>query len=335
MPAIKDLRIYQMGRETTRGTAVAATTRWIGELEVTPQEPVIVPAAQLGILVEHPTTDAIATRHAELRLSADLTYEQILHVLNMGLQGVTSGSGAGADKTWTFAPTYTGDPALNSFTFQRRLTDGTTNWDERVAYVLATEWTVSAAVGENAKVEVSAVGRPVETGQAITPSIPVPAVNFVPASAFKVYVNDTLATIGTTQLSGTVVSFRLTYQSPVVVKYYLDARTDKSFTAVALRRAAWTCELQVEWTAAVEAERTKAASRSIRYVRLEAVGPALGASNYKVTFDFPAVHEAGQFDQAGDRDGADTATLRLRDIYDSANSFGLKAVVVNALATLP
>lgn len=331
-PAIRDLRIYQLGRETTKGTAVAATTRWVGTLEIEPDEPVITPQVQTGLMVEGAPADAIARRSARLRFEADLTYEQILHVFNMTLKGVTTGTGAGADKTWIFDPTFTGDPGLNSFTVQRRLTDGTTNWDERVAYVLGDELTISGAVGENAKVELSCFGRPVETGQAITGAISVPTVNFVPAQLFKLSIDDTLAGMGTT-LFGQLVSFRLRFVAPSQPRFYLDGRSDRSFAVHSLRRASWELEAQVEWDAAAEAERAKAQSRANRYVRLVATGPALGASAYKIQIDFVARHQAGQYDQAGDRDGADTTTLRLVSAHASDLTF--KAIVVNALSTLP
>src|SRR3990167_9300927 len=116
---VKDLRVYQIGRETTKGTGVAATTRLVGDLILRPLATVFIPQPQLGIMLENPTSDVIVQQMTELEWSGDLTYEQILHLLNMSLKGVITGAGAGADKTFTFTPVFTADNALNSFTVER------------------------------------------------------------------------------------------------------------------------------------------------------------------------------------------------------------------------
>jgi hypothetical protein len=334
--AVKDLRIYQLGVESTRGTAVATTTRWVGGLEIIPQEPVFQPEVQLGVLVsDGATTDIIAQRHADVRLEADLTFEQILHVGMMSMKGAVTPTGAGADRTWVFNPTYLADPALNAFTLHRRLTNGTTNWDERIAYLMARSFSISGNIGENTKLEVDCFGRPVETGATLTAAIAIPTVNFVPVSLWKLYVDDTAGGIGGTQLSCNVVSFDFDFETMAQPKFYVTGQADKSFCDHGLKRARWGLSIVTEINAAIIAEQAKAASRAIRYVRLQAVGAALGGSNYSITIDAPFRYAMGMFDQAGDRDGNDTATLDLIPAYDSSTPLGAKLTVVNALTALP
>jgi len=337
MPSdLRTLEIAQLGRETVKGTPVAQTTRWVGQVQVEHDEPKFWARTQNGIMVPKSQRGTIATRMAKIALESDLTFEQILYILNMGFAGLTTGTGASADKTWQFTPSVIADPALNTFTLGYRKTDGTTSWDERVVYMFATDWEISAAIGDNAKISANLVGRPVELATAITGAIAVPTVNYVPAALFKIYINDTFGALGTTQKLGTVISFRLAYQSPYQPKLYLDGRTDLSFTSYGLKDAEWTLEIQTEFTADMLLEQQKADDNpgALRYIRLEAVGAALGGSNYEIEIDGAFEYEQGGFNVDGDRDGNGTCTLRLVGSYDNTNSLGLMIKVVNALAAL-
>lgn len=335
MPAVKDLGITQLGKETTKGTPVATTTRWIGTSMVNPEEPVFQPQVANGYLVKNKTSDSIATRMAKVHLESDLTFEQILHVLFMAVKDGGTGVGGGADKTWTFAPTYNADPAAAAFSMQRRMTDGSTNWDEGLSYVMAESFDISGNIGENAKIAADLFARPVDTAVALTGAIAVPTVNFVPTSLFKVYLDTTFGGIGGTQVAGSVISFAHHFEAMAQPKLYVDGRADLSFTSYGLKAADFTLDIDAEWNAAINGERAKAASRAIRYVRLQATGAALGASNYKITIDLACRHAEGQFDSDGDRDGNDKTTLKLIAANDTAAPLAAKYVVVNALAALP
>jgi hypothetical protein len=338
MPSSLDtLSIIQLGRETVKGTPVAQTTRWVGAGTVQPESPKFWARTQNGLMVPRSQRGTIATQLARIHLESDLTYEQILHVLNMGFAPLLTGTGGGADKTWQFTPTISADPALNTFTIGYRKTDGTTNWDERVAYVFAESFEISAAIGENAKIAAEFVGRPIELATAITPAIAVPTVNYVPASLFKLWINDSFGTIGTTQKTGTLVSFRFAYTAPYQPKLYLDGRTDLSFSSYGLKDADFTLELQTEFTAEMATEQAIADNNpgTLRYIRLEAVGPVLGGSFYEIEIDMACEYEEGGFNVSGNRDGNGTCTLKLVGSYDVTNSLFAKIKSVNALAALP
>lgn len=330
---VKDLRIYQAAKETTYGTAVATTNRLVCEMEINPLEQVVEPQPQVGLLIENPTTDLIVRRWSEAKLSGELTYEQVLYLLEAAIRGGISPTGAGADRTWTYTPLYTADPVLKSMSIQRRLTDGTTTWDEGLAYGLVKDFKLSGAIGEVAKFDSNWFGRPVDTAVALTAAIAVPAVNFVSTSDIKVFIDDSFANLGVTQFLGDIIGWEFNCEGMYQPKFYQDGRADRSFSIHALKRQAYTASLQVEWNALVNGERAKAASRALRYVRIVATGAVLGASNYKLQIDFVARYKEAQFDQAGDRDGNDTATLEFVNAFDTTNLIGCKFVAVNALTT--
>jgi hypothetical protein len=335
--AVETLTIAQLGRETTKGTAVAQTTRWVGMTQVTPDEPRFWARTQNGLMVPRSQRGTIATRITNVRLESDLTFEQILHVLNMCMTGLTTGTGAGADKTWQFTPSVTADPLLNSFTLGYRLTDGTTNWDNRAAYLLGRSFEISANIGENAKIMMEGFARPVELATAITGAIAVPSVNYVPAASFKWYLNDTFGALGTTQKLGTLISWRLRYDAPYQPKFYQDGLANRSFSSHGLKDSDYSLEMTVEFTADIAAEQAKADDdpNALRYIRLEALGAVLGGSFYEIEIDGSFEVEPGQFHVDGERDGNPTATIRYVGSYDVTNSLGLKIKVINALAALP
>lgn len=336
---VKDLRIYQLGVEDPIATPVATTTRWIGNCEIAPDEPTFRADAQTGVLVEGGgIKPEIATRMANVTLDGDLTFQQLLHVGHMSMKGgITPGTVGTTGKQYVFNPTYLADPGLDAFTLDRRLTDGTTTWDETVAGMMARSFNISAAIGENTKISVDAFGKPILRGETLTAAVAVPTVAFVPASLWKVYIDDTAGGIGGTQLACDVISFSFDYESMVQPKFFLSGAADKSFCGYGLKRAKWGLTLQVEIDAAIIAEQADAASQAIRYVRLEAIGAAIagGSAFDTITIDLPLRHATGMFDQSGDRDGNDTATLEFVDAYDSATPLGAKMSVTVVNATLP
>lgn len=335
MPSgVRDLGITQLGRETTKGTPVVATTRWVGTTTLDPDEPRLYPQMN-GLLLQNKASAPIAMKATNFTLQADLTFEQILHVLNATFMGLLTGTGAGADKTWTFNPTFTTDPALNAFTLQKRMTDGSTNWDERVSYAMGKSFEIGGAIGENCKLSMEGFGRPIELATAITGAISMPTVNFVPTSLWKIYIDDTFGGIGSTQLLGTLYGFKFNFGSMAQPKDYIDGRADLSFSSHGIKAGYFTLQLQGEFQAQIATEQTKARAAAQRFIRLEAVGAALGGSNYKITIDLCAGHEEGLFDSDGDRDGNDAVTLSFVQDYNIAAPLAAKITVVNALAALP
>lgn len=331
MSAVKDLRIYQAAREAAYGTAIATTNRLVTDLEIKPVEQVISAHPQIGVLLANPTTDQIARRSSEMKLSGELTYEQILYLLEASIDGNVSPSGGGADKTWAYTSLYTGDPALKSFCLQRRMTDGSTTWDEGVAYALVKDFKLSAAIGELVKFDSNWFGRPVDTAVGLTGAIAIPTVNFVSAADVKWYFDTSFANLGTTQLLGDVISWDINVEGVYQPKFYQDGRTDRSYSTHGLKRQDYNATLQVEWNAQINGFRTQAAARSLLYCRMAATGAALGGSNYKIQCDFIARFKEAQFDSSGDRDGNDMATLEFVSAYDPAQTLGMRFSIVNAL----
>lgn len=306
-------------------------------MEVTPQETVLPPQPQIGIMAEFPTTDTISQRWSDVKLDGDLTYEQLIILMEMAIDGGVTPTGAGTDKTWVYNALMTADPLLRAFTLERRMSSGVTDWDEEIPFSLARAFSLSGAIGENLKFDADIFGRPIDRTAALTAAIPVPSVNFAAAADTKLFIDNTFAGLGATQVLEALASWNMGVRTQVQPKFFQDGRADKSFTNYGLKRFGFDFSAETEMNAIINAERAKAADRSIRYCRLVATGGIITGSavNYKIQIDFAARYKAGMFDQRGNRDGNNLVPLELMSAYDATNTFIWKATIVNALSTVP
>lgn len=333
MSSVKDLSIIQLGKEAVHGTVVPTTTRWIGEAIVAPNEPRIMPAIANGRLIKNKAPGTVGMQETKVTLKADLTFEQLLHVLHMSLAGGITPTGTTA-KTWAFAPTFLADPAVNSFSLQYRKTDGVTNWDEGVGFLMANFFEIQGAFGADAQITVDCFGRAVDTSVALTAAVAVPSVNFVPTSLFKLYIDDAFAGLGSTLISDALTGFKFRFDSMMQPKQYIQGRKD--FSSASLKAANWELDPDFEWNAQIENEQAKARADALRFVRLEAIGPLIsGTDFYKITIDMVCQWDQGSFDVNGDNKGNDKTTPKLIQAYDSVGPLGFRITCVNTLAALP
>ena len=88
--AIEAGTIFQIGKETTRGTAVAASNRLLlDKLDFDPSAKTHKPSPAVGTLVRQGPT-SITRKLAALRASGPLSFEQILYYFYMGVEGVAT-----------------------------------------------------------------------------------------------------------------------------------------------------------------------------------------------------------------------------------------------------
>ncbi len=86
---ISGFRKIQIGKEDTPGTPVAATKRLLGTLTQKEALTLSQPSEEVGALTKV-TRSIVAGKQAEMKFTADLTFEQILDILLMGVKGSVS-----------------------------------------------------------------------------------------------------------------------------------------------------------------------------------------------------------------------------------------------------
>jgi len=108
---IEQLRTFQWGREGTRGTAVAATSKMaVTDVQFAPLDSVYRPKLKKGLLHRNPGSETVITRGTKFTIpETPVIYDQIQNFLLSSIKGAVTPSG-GNPYTWAIARLLTADP---------------------------------------------------------------------------------------------------------------------------------------------------------------------------------------------------------------------------------
>ncbi len=143
----------------------------------------------------------------------------------------------------------------------------------------------------------------------------------------KVYVDTT--TIGSTQLTGSVLSASIKCDLNTTPRHYLGSTTGEAADLRQTGRRHVTANLVVEWQALTEFTAWEA--NTFRKIRIQGVGAALGAGTYSASFDFYGTAETWEM---GDADGALTEEIEFEAQYDATAAADITATIVTAAAAI-
>jgi hypothetical protein len=218
-------RKIQYGKEVTRGTAVVATKMWPGTIQVP--------------IDRQPTFNQLTTgRRARAQagvinqllvdgftLSMEQAPFQVLPFLfSMGLKGGVTASETTAgqsDYLWDFTPSLTAANAQNGMTVE--FGDDVQAFE--MEYSMARRITIAGALGENAGVSVEAecFARQI-TATTFTGSLAPLAYEYMVANMAKLYKDSTWATLGSTQITGTLQDFSIEIMTGLHPKFLGDGQ---------------------------------------------------------------------------------------------------------------
>jgi len=325
---LKALRQLQIGKESTKGTAVAATAVLLGQLSMKESPTIYRPPEHRGQLAEFSRSVKVANL-AELTYEGDATFEQILYLLHMGVAGNVSPTGPGTDGeyTWTFTPAMTSAGTFDSFTIEYG--DDVQAWETE--YCMAREIELSGAMNEVLKVRADIFGRKM-TAASFTGGLSAPSVESIPFQGFKLYIDDESGTIGSTEKSNTLISARYRITTGLVPARYGSGSLD--FTSYIEQFKNVELEMTFAFNSGAETERTKFDGETMRLVRLEAEGSVIGGSTKKkLTLDFCGIYT--DFGTLDERDGEDVVTVRMSGQRGTNYTKLFEIEVVNAVSSLP
>lgn len=340
--AIREGSRFQIGKEVTPGTLVAATRRLLGssvnyarEQEQEPFEDHV--SGTLARVVRAP----IITRNGTLvEYTAPLSFEEILILGLLGMDGGVTPTGAAAEKTWTFAQAVTAAPGQDSYTLE---------WVEDD--LAGNTYEVEAGLGfvESAEITGGIEGVPEMTlnirarksvESVATGSLAVPAEETAPNLLWSHFMDDTWAGLGGTQILGQILEFTWTYTTGLTARYYQDGRATLDFSAVqAGKRMAdlvITAAIGAQAGSFVRAEQAKKDARALRFHRLRIQGDTIDTLPHEIFLDGAYYHAADSMNERGeDEDGVMTTTVHLQSALDPTSSRDVGMTVVNSLATFP
>lgn len=178
------LRKIQIGEESTKGTAVAATAVLLGLLTMKESPTIHRPVEERGTFAEFSRSVKVANL-AELTFEGDALFEQILCWLHMGVLGNVTPTDADPKFTWTFTPAMAAAGVFDSFTLEY----GDDVEQFETEFCLARTIEISGAMGEPMKIRADMFGRKMTVCD-FTASLVAPAVESVLTQKARLYIDD-------------------------------------------------------------------------------------------------------------------------------------------------
>jgi len=262
---IANLRKIQIGEETTaKGTPAAATAVLLGELTMKETPTIVRPAEERANLAQHTRSHKVANM-AELQFKGEVTFEQLLYFLHMGILGDVTPVAGPSNKIWTFTPSLVAAGTYDSFTIEDG--DDVQAWETE--YCMASKIVITGGMNEPLQVTVDIFGRKM-TQTSFTGSLSAPTVESVITQMGRIYIDDEDGVIGTTVKSSTLISFTLTINTGLSPVRHADGSLDFS----TYQEGPKSVELQMTlaFNSGVETEHTYYNGETLRLVRLEFQG---------------------------------------------------------------
>ena len=343
---IQPLTLIQVGKESTDGTAVAATRRILTKgatyRHLETQE--MFEGQLSGVLSRSVTAPVITREHTQLEISTDLDFNQVLLPLLSGVKGGVTSSipGSGEARLWTFAPSQTA-PSVDPYTIEMVVDDGDAKQQIEAPFGVTTSFEITGGVDAVPQITWSMDARK-SVQSTYTSGIALPAVKFASNLRWQMSLDTTWANLGTTNINGQVYGFTWGQSALVMPQYYLQNRDALDFAGVEAQMR--TTDLAIEATFDTggsnlyETEIAAKASGSTRFIQLRLLGAAFASPDngryHTIDLKGSFVHADDSMQDLGaDRDGNSVVSLHLVSQYDSTSGQDVEYVVENALASFP
>lgn len=320
----------QYGKETTRGTAVAATKKWPG------QAPKIMSDTKKTFIQEMLDVRAAERRSVVFeRLyrnnlnTAQATFEQLPAVFGCGLKAhdtPTETTPSQADYPWTFLPSMTAANSPDALTIE--LGDDAQCWE--IEYCMFDKISLSGSVdqegGESAvSLDAGFFGRQLTTTTK-TAAIALPSGEFMNAKRARLYIDTSWAGVGGTELANLLRSFQ--------IEILTGLHPDSTGSATTYFNAHKEGVIGVMGTFTIEGGSNAAsiltASRSAGLVvaRLQIDGSQIGTgTSRQLRIDFSGDYDEVDPISSEDR-GDNLATFAIKGLYDTTGAKLMQASMI-------
>lgn len=326
----------QIGKESTKGTAVAATTIWRGPAgKISDDRTIHFPEENIGNI---PGKDRTTTPKLDASVpfpETEATFEQLGYILGSAIQaesGVQDGAGTGY--VYTFDPPVDSAPAL-SYINSRTIETGDSQQAEEMEYAIVQDLTIRGRMGYPVMVSANWFGRQAAQST-FTGALSLPTVEEILASKGKLYIDDEGGTIGSTQIAGELLEWEFNYTSGWIPRHNGDGQL--YFTKAKFTKPVARLNLVFEHETAAIAEKEDWRSENARLMRILIEGSALGTPGTTYTYKTFQIDAAGKFetfDPFQESEGLSTiaGSVRIQD-NDTADLY-LQLLLVNELTALP
>lgn len=313
---------FQVGKEITPGTSVAATRKMYYDIAVSRLARTRAPRPRRFATGTRDNVRAftLGPQVVSGTLMQPLSASEIVELLLMTIKGAVTPTGAGAAKLWTFVP----GTSLDALTVEWY--DGARGWEAAGSH--GTKLKIAGSVRDDTLVTCDVFGRS-QVQATITPALADRTPDFIEGWETKLYIDAFGGTPGTTVVAGTLINWNIEIDNQLARKFWAD--NSNSTGGVVMGELAISAKLLFEAAPAValtEFNNWDAATKRLVRVEFGQNEVISGADKKFVTVDLPGAWDA--VDLGGTDEGTRAYEMSLQYIYDPTNAFGLQIRAQNA-----
>jgi hypothetical protein len=219
---------------------------------------------------------------------------------------------------WTFTRVPTSNPLPNTFTLERRFSNGEGDTiDQRATYAMLSKLGFTFARNEHLRMSGEGFARKFATN-AITGALTLPDPELGVSALSKVYLNDTWANLGNSLLAEQVVGWAFEFGTGFAPLHTAEGRSDLDFTKAQPNAQGVMATLKLTLLldpTTYAAEQAAAAAGDLRSVRVLVTG----SGGRSMTIDGLFQHTKPSLFKIGEQDGQDIVEVELEEGTDETN----------------
>lgn len=327
----------QLGKETTPGTAVAATHLWRGTGTLSDESKPATVKENVGYLFSRGLVYVPRVGALVKMGDTPAAFENLAYILAASIENTTSGTadGSGSGYVWQFDAPISAANTIATFTLEA----GDDVQAYEVEYGFVEEWGLKAAKG--GELSLAATWRGRQATEATFTSLTPADQEAIAFSAGKLYLDDDGGTIGTTQITNAWLGMEL--KVPSGWKALFTGDGNKYFSTIAYvgnnpdaGGDAITGKLLLVNDAAAQTELAAARSGAIRLCRMIWTGSALdtpGSYTHKM-FRVDLAIQYTDVPEPDDNDGLTVLDFPFRVVLNAAGTLSGQFLVVNEESAL-
>lgn len=310
---------FQIGKQVTAGTPVAATRRMYfrnSDSRLSYTRTPTVHRYATGTR-QNARSQTLGSSEVGGTLVQVLSASEIVELLLMGIKGGVTPTGT-TNKTWVFTP----GEALDMATVEWH--DGARVW--QAAETVVNTLQIAGDVKSETIVTAGLIGGGWADLGGLTAALPERLPEEIQGWETKLFVDTMGGTPGTTQLLGTLINWNVAIDNMITRKYHAQCTQDA--TNVALGEFGVTATLTFE--AAPSTTKTEFDNWDGQINRLVRLDFGCDADTF-ITVDVPGAWSA--VDLGGEDEGTRVYELSFQGLYDVTNAYGLQIIAQNQRAT--
>ena len=328
---VKALSKIQLGRETTAGTEVAASTIWRGMGALQDELTQVFVEEQIGFLPATARSYISAYRGSISLDATPATFEQVNHLFEAGIK-TDAAAAEGSGYLYEYVAATTASPSIKTYTLET----GDNIGEEQGLYGFVSDFTLSGSAGEAMMMSGNWTTRQIAPGT-FTAGQSAPVVEEILASKGTFFIDEPAGTHGTTAVSDTLLDFTLQWDTGIIAKHTVDGGS-LDYRFIQYTPPEVTLDVTFEHNTTAVAEKAKWRAGTARLIQLKFTGSALTTAGTTYSTKTLVVNLSGKwesFDALDERDGNTICTGTFRAGYESTDASFASIYLVNNLATVP